>query len=112
MKPGRPSPEKSRKLTIGFVWSFALMLAPCLTMPAQQPAAQQSPARQSQMPAADPKQQRHEQLMADTAKLLELASELKAEVDKSTKDTLSIPVVKKADEIGKLAKKVREEMKP
>jgi hypothetical protein len=56
-------------------------------------------------------QQRKDQLTADTAKLLELANELKAEMDKSTKDTLSITVLKKADQVEKLAHKVRDEMK-
>jgi hypothetical protein len=52
-----------------------------------------------------------DQLAEDTARLLQLANELKAEMDKSTKDTLSLSVMKKADEIEKLAKKVRAEMK-
>jgi hypothetical protein len=56
-------------------------------------------------------QQRKDQLTADTAKLLQLANELKAEMDKSTKDTLSISVLKKADQVEKLAHKVRDEMK-
>jgi len=56
--------------------------------------------------------QRQKQLEEDTAKLLVLANELKAEMDKSTKDTLSLSVIKKAEEIEKLARKVRGEMKP
>jgi hypothetical protein len=56
-------------------------------------------------------QQRKDQLAADTAKLLQLANELKAEMDKSTKDTLSISVLKKADQVERLAHKVRDEMK-
>jgi hypothetical protein len=56
-------------------------------------------------------QQRKDQLAADTAKLLQLANELKAEMDKSTKDTLSLSVVKKAEQVEKLAHKVRDEMK-
>jgi len=55
--------------------------------------------------------QRQKQLEDDTAKLLVLANELKVEMDKSTKDTLSLTVVKKAEEIEKLARKVRGEMK-
>ena len=49
--------------------------------------------------------------MADTDKLLALATDLKAQVDKSTKDTLSVDVIKKADEIEKLAHSVKERMK-
>jgi hypothetical protein len=54
---------------------------------------------------------RQKQLVEDTQKLLALANELKADVDKSTKDTLSLDVVKKADEIEKLAHSVKEKMK-
>jgi hypothetical protein len=54
---------------------------------------------------------RQKQLVADTQKLVALANELKADVEKSNKDTLSLDVVRKADEIEKLAKSVREKMK-
>jgi hypothetical protein len=60
---------------------------------------------------ANPVQQRKDQLAEDSARLLKLATELKLAVDKTTKDQLSITVVKKADEVEKLARKVREEMK-
>lgn len=56
-------------------------------------------------------QARKNQLAVDTAKLLQLANELKAEMDKSSKDTLSVNVIKKADQVEKLAHKVRDEMK-
>src|SRR5580692_3900987 len=46
-------------------------------------------------------------LMQDTAKLLELAKQLKEEVDKSNGSTLSVDVIKKATEIDKLAKSVK-----
>jgi hypothetical protein len=59
---------------------------------------------------ADPVLRAKAQLAADTARLYQLANELKAEMDKSTKDTLSLGVMRKADEIERLAKKVREEM--
>jgi hypothetical protein len=55
--------------------------------------------------------ERQKKLQEDTAKLLSLANELKADVDKSTKDTLSMDVVRKADEIEKLAHSVKEKMK-
>jgi hypothetical protein len=47
----------------------------------------------------------------DTAKLLKLATDLKAEVDKTNQDTLSLGVIHKADEIEKLAHDVKEKMK-
>jgi hypothetical protein len=43
--------------------------------------------------------------------LLELATELKQYVDKTNEDILSMDVIKKADEIEKLARSVREKMK-
>ena len=62
-------------------------------------------------PADTPAQRKKDQLAADTAKLLQLANELKAEMDKSSKDMLSVGVMKKAEEVEKLAHKVRDEMK-
>lgn len=55
--------------------------------------------------------ERQKQLVADTQKLVALANELETDVSKSTKDTLSLDVVRKADEIEKLAKTVRDRMK-
>ncbi len=55
--------------------------------------------------------ERHKRLEADTAKLLALTNELKAEVDKASKDELSLDVVRKAAEIEKLARDVKERMK-
>jgi hypothetical protein len=43
--------------------------------------------------------------------MLELANELKQEVDKTDKDTMSINVIRKADAIEKLAKTIKEKMK-
>ncbi len=54
---------------------------------------------------------RQKQLVQDTDKLLALAKELKEEVGKSNADTLSIDVVKKASEIEKLAKNVKDRMR-
>lgn len=55
--------------------------------------------------------ERKKQIAEDTVKLLKLAIDLKAEVDKTTKDTLSLNVIRKADEIEKLAHNVKEKMK-
>jgi hypothetical protein len=55
--------------------------------------------------------ERQKQLVDDTQRLLSLANELKADVDKSTKDTLSLDVIRKADEIEKLAHNVKDRMK-
>ena len=50
-------------------------------------------------------------LRTDTDKLLKLSVELKAYVDKSDENVLSLDVIKKADEIEKLAKSVKDKMK-
>ncbi len=55
--------------------------------------------------------ERQKKLIADTDHLLALANELKADMDKTTKDTMSIDVIKKAEEIEKLARSVKDRMK-
>jgi hypothetical protein len=55
--------------------------------------------------------ERQKRLQMDTEKLLALATELKEQVDKTDKNTLSLDVIKKADEIEKLAKSVKDRMK-
>jgi len=47
----------------------------------------------------------------DTDKLLRLAQELKQSVDKSSANVLSVDVVKKAEEIEKLAHSVKDKMR-
>jgi hypothetical protein len=54
---------------------------------------------------------RQQDLKNDTDKLFQLATELKAAVDKTTENTLSLEVIRKADEVEKLARRVREKMK-
>jgi 5'-deoxynucleotidase YfbR-like HD superfamily hydrolase len=51
------------------------------------------------------------ELKTDTDKLLKLSVELKQSVDKSNENVLSVDVIKKAEEIEKLAHSVREKMK-
>src|SRR6185437_2577738 len=55
--------------------------------------------------------ERQKQLVADTQKLVALANQLQDEVSKSNKDMLSLDVVRKADEIDKLARTVRDRMR-
>jgi len=55
--------------------------------------------------------ERKKQIADDSAKLLKLATDLKAEVDKTNKETLSLAVIRKADEIERLAHSVKEKMK-
>ena len=56
-------------------------------------------------------QARQADLKRDTEKLLKLATELKESVDKTNESTLSVDVVKKAEEIEKLAHSVKDKMK-
>lgn len=55
--------------------------------------------------------ERQRKLQVDTDKLLELATDLKQEVDKTDKNVLSVDVIKKAEQIEKLAHSVKERMK-
>ncbi|HLK33124.1 MAG TPA: hypothetical protein VKT29_08540 [Terriglobales bacterium] len=56
-------------------------------------------------------QERQAELKRDTDKLFLLATQLKQAVDKSNENTLSLDVIKKAGEIEKLAKSVRDKMR-
>lgn len=55
--------------------------------------------------------QRQARMKADADKLFKMASELKDSLDKSNPNILSLDVVKKAQEIEKLAHSVKEKMK-
>jgi hypothetical protein len=76
---------------------------------AQMEKQDQQAAKQQSFAAANAERKR--QIAEDSAKLLKLATDLKGEVDKTTKDTLSLNVIRKADEIEKLAHSVKEKMK-
>jgi hypothetical protein len=54
---------------------------------------------------------RKRQISDDSAILVKLATELKNAVDMTSKDTLSIGIIRKADEIERLAREVRLKMK-
>ncbi len=54
---------------------------------------------------------RQQDLKKDTDKLLELATELKQYVDKTNENMLSVEVIKKAEEIEKLAHSVKDKMR-
>ncbi len=66
-------------------------------------------AKQQDFAAANA--ERRKQIADDSARLLKMATDLKAEVDKTTKDTLSLGVIRKADDIEHLAHSVKEKMK-
>lgn len=71
------------------------------------PAMSQLMRRQAMLRNA----KRQKDLVRDTQKLYVLAGQLKDDVAKTDKDILSINVIKKADEIEKLAKSVKDKMK-
>lgn len=54
---------------------------------------------------------RHKKLVMDVDKLISLSNELKTDVDKASKDELSLDVIRKAQEIEKLAHDVQGRMK-
>jgi len=54
---------------------------------------------------------RQTQLQRDTDQLMEMASDLKQQVDHTGPAILSMDVIKKAEKIEKLAKNIREKMK-
>lgn len=68
-------------------------------------------ARLQEKQVASAATERHTRMVADADKLLQLATELKEDVDSSTKNELSVTTVKKAAEIEKLAHEVKERMK-
>jgi hypothetical protein len=58
-------------------------------------------------PHASPEELRQAQIEADTKKLYQLSADLRAEVAKTYKESLSITVLKKAEEVEKLAKSLK-----
>jgi hypothetical protein len=79
--------------------------------PANSEAANAQAKESSPVPQSPPDSQRRLQISAESTQLLAMAADLKAEVDKTNKDTLSLSVIRKADAIERLAKTVREKMK-
>ena len=70
---------------------------------------QQQQARKNHFEAVNAERKR--QLDADSALLLKLAGELKAEVEKTSQGTLSLSTVRKAQDIERLARDVQVKMK-
>jgi len=56
-------------------------------------------------------EQRQQEIVSDTDKLLTLTEQLKSDMEKSSKDPTSVSSIKKTEEIEKLAKAVKEKMK-
>lgn len=83
------------------------------TVPAEQnPGAEdEATAKMQRDLSKKANQERQAALKKDTEKLLKLATELKDYVDKTNENMLSMDVIKKAEEIEKLAHSVKDKMK-
>jgi len=84
--------------------------APQATQPAAPVThdARPDPAEPSTTPTKSEEPQ--ERIEADTKRLYQLALELRTEVGKTYKQSLSLAVLKKAEELEKLAKNLKSEM--
>ena len=111
--------------TIVLVLSFLLLSSSAGLLSQQQPTA--PPIRTPGVPGQENEpnippemqkemekkanEQRHADLKRDTDRLLKLSTELKEYVDKTNENVLSLDVIKKADEIEKLAHSVKTKMR-
>jgi hypothetical protein len=67
-----------------------------------------APGQQEKPPAGNSADEtQKQQIASECSDLLKMATDLKSEVDKTTRDTLSVTVVRKASAIEQLAHKVR-----
>ena len=111
--------------TIVLLLSLLLVSSTAGLLSQQQPAAPPirtpgAPAQENE-PSVPPEmqkemekkanEQRHADLKRDTERLLKLSTELKEYVDKTNENMLSLDVIKKADEIEKLARSVKTKMR-
>ena len=98
------------------VAAAGLLRSHAQSAPAPSAAAPQKPASVPAAPDGQPSNPqsvnpveaaRQQEMARQCADLLKMATDLKAEVEKSNKDQLSLSVVRKANEIEKLAHQVR-----
>ena len=79
--------------------------------PSQQQPEDDARSKMERDMAKRANQERQASLKKDTDKLLKLSTELKEYVDKTNENMLSMDVIKKAEEIEKLAHNIRDKMK-
>ncbi|MBZ5508724.1 MAG: hypothetical protein LAO78_24955 [Acidobacteriia bacterium] len=91
----------------------AALLATGAPVKAPQFETRQDPAQKEMQDRMmkEANKKRQQDIRDETDKLFQLASELKAAVDKTNENLLSLDVVRKADEVEKLARKVKDKMK-
>jgi hypothetical protein len=85
-------------------------ILPAQQFPRQSNQSQQEREMQDRQ-VKEANKRRQQDIRDDTLKLYQLATDLKAAVDKSDENMLSLDVIRKAEEVEKLAKKVKEKMK-
>ena len=98
------------------VWLLMALPSAAQSSPTAPPAektqgAALSAANSQAAPPPSGEAVRKKELAEDSARLLQLANDLKAEVDKTNKDILSMSVVRKAEEIERLARAMKEKTK-
>ncbi len=91
----------------------SIVFTPVLPAAAPQFETRQDPSQKEMQDRMmrEANKKRQQDIREETDKLFQLATELKAAVDKTNENVLSLEVVRKADEVEKLAKKVKEKMK-
>jgi hypothetical protein len=80
-------------------------------LPNEDPVVRENREKLQKMMEKKANEQRQAQLKQDTEKLLQLSTELKQYVEKTNENVLSVNVIKKAEEIEKLAHSVKEKMR-
>jgi nitric oxide reductase activation protein len=110
------------KTIFTFIFAFMLLIGrnsahaqnpkfPPMPEPTAPPSGSEPKTKMERDMEKKANQDRQAALKRDTEKLLKLATELKDYVDKTNENVLSFDVVKKAEEIEKLAHSVKEKMK-
>ncbi|MBL8227002.1 MAG: hypothetical protein JNL98_00935 [Bryobacterales bacterium] len=98
-----------------FRWLALTALLAALATPAQPPA----PRREDDIPRLPDGRSQLEEILKsdhkaslkDAADLMKLSEELKIELEKSGRHVLSVGMIKKTEEIEKLAKRIRSRLK-
>lgn len=80
---------------------------PALNPPESVSTQASTAAQQNEQQAEAAEEASRREIASECSDLLKMATALKAEVDKSTKDTLSVTVVRKAGEIEQFARQLR-----
>ena len=117
-----PSEAPVRRTTVFLFLVLSVLTFPVSSSPqdATTPPPSAIPRRDDEPPVPDhaqkelekkANQQRQADLKRDTEKLLKLSTELKEYVDKSNENVMSLDVIKKAEEIEKLAHSVKMKMR-